>query len=215
MATHIDDEEQLENLKRWWRENWLALVVGLGIGFTAIGGWEGWKLYRESRATQASHLFGDFKSAIEAGDKAEMTSVAARLGDDFARSPYASAAFLAVAQQAAQDGEWEQAKTSLEWVKAHGSDQGLKLMASLRLARVLWQQGDTSAALAELDRDAGAFAPLYDELRGDIRITEGDRDGARQAYLRALAGLSEQASNRELLQTKLDDLAESGEKATS
>ena len=41
MATHLDEEEELENLKRWFRENWVALAAGLVIGFGAIGGWQG------------------------------------------------------------------------------------------------------------------------------------------------------------------------------
>ena len=36
MANHHDDEQELENLKRWFKENWIALAAGLVIGFGAI-----------------------------------------------------------------------------------------------------------------------------------------------------------------------------------
>ena len=43
------------------------------------------------------------------------------------------------------------------------------------------------AALDVLDgTDAGEFAPLYDDVRGDALETLGDKAGARDAYQRAL-----------------------------
>ena len=33
MATHYDDEAQVDAIKSWWKENWLALAGGLeGVG---------------------------------------------------------------------------------------------------------------------------------------------------------------------------------------
>ena len=49
---------------------------------------------------------------------------------------------------------------------------------------------------------------LFEELRGDIMLTQGDRAAARQAYQKAIEAGNEAAANRELLQQKLDDLAD-------
>jgi predicted negative regulator of RcsB-dependent stress response len=81
-------------------------------------------------------------------------------------------------------------------------------LAHLRLAQVLWQQNKPDDALKQLDADAGTYAPLYAELRGDIKLSQGDRTAARGAYQQALQSLGTDAVGRDGLQRKLDDLAD-------
>jgi predicted negative regulator of RcsB-dependent stress response len=59
-----------------------------------------------------------------------------------------------------------------------------------------------------LDREAGSFSSLAEELRGDIQLAKGDRKAARSAYEKALAAAESGATNKTLLQQKLDDLTE-------
>jgi predicted negative regulator of RcsB-dependent stress response len=47
-------------------------------------------------------------------------------------------------------------------------------------------QGNTDAALKTLDAARpGAFAARYAEVRGDVLLAKGDRDGALKAYREA------------------------------
>ncbi|WP_428310200.1 YfgM family protein [Hydrocarboniphaga sp.] len=207
MATHLDDEEELENLKRWFKENWVALAAGLVIGFGAIGGWQAWKGYQEKQALTASQMYDDLKKALTASKPDEAKSIADKLQSDHAGSPYASAAALRLAQVAVVDKDYDGALKRLDWVAEHGDEDGLKQLAQLRKARVLWQQSKPDDALKLLDGDAGEYASLYAELRGDIAYSRNDRDSARKAYQAALDKAPEAAANRALLQQKLDDLA--------
>lgn len=207
MATHLDDEEELENLKRWFKENWVALAAGLVIGFGAIGGWQAWKGYQEKQALAASQMYDDLKKALTASKPDEARSIADKLQSDHASSPYASAAALRLAQVAVADKDYDGALKRLDWVAEHGDEDGLKQLAQLRKARVLWQQSKPDEALKLLDGDAGEYASLYAELRGDIAYSRNDRDSARKAYQAALDKAPEAAANRALLQQKLDDLA--------
>lgn len=215
MATHIDDEEQVENLKRWWKENWKALAAGLALGFSVIGGWNYWKGHTENSSATASQMYDDMKKALAANRADEAKQIGDKLRDDYSRTPYAATGALVLAQKAVQDNRLDDAAEQLAWVTEHSKDEGLQKLAKLRQARVLWQQGKTGDALARLDGDAGAYQSLYDELRGDIQLMQGDRAAARSAYEKALASAGTEQANRDLLQRKLDDLAIDDNKANS
>lgn len=207
MATHLDDEAELEQLKTWWKENWVALVAGLGIGFGAIGGWEAYKHWRDGRAEAASQMYEEMKKALTATRTEDAGKILERLKAEYSGTPYASAAALTVAQNAVKTGSFDDAAAQLSWVIEHADDSGLVQMAKLRRARVLFALAKHDEALSQLSGDAGTFAGLYEELRGDIQMAKGDRDAARAAYEKALAAGEAGAPNRSLLQQKLDDLA--------
>lgn len=212
MASHIDDEEQLELLKQWWKENWIALALGLVIGFGAIGGYQGWTAYKDRQAETASALYEDAKKALDVSNRDEARSVVDQLAKDYSSTPYAGTAALRMAQSDVASGDLDAAATRLTWVIEHGRDEGIKDVARLRKARVLFAQGKHDDALALLDHEPDGFKGLTLELRGDIQLAKGDRAAARDAYEKALAATEEQAANRNLLQQKLDDLAGAGAK---
>lgn len=205
--SHYDDEAQVAELKKWWRENRLPLIAGLVLGLGGIVGWEGWQTHQARRAEQASQMFEDLKRAAQSGDSAQAQSLTRSLKADYARTPYAVHAALLAAQRSASELDWDAAQKQLDWAVANATDEGLKQLARLRQARVLWQTGKADEALARIPADLkdSPFASLYEELRGDIKSGQGDRDGARAAYEKALTGVD--GAQREFLQRKLDDLA--------
>lgn len=204
--SHYEDEAEIERLRRWWRENWLALAGGLALGLGGIFGWEAWQNAQIGKAEQASQIFEDMKKA--AVDKPERAaSLGQTLMQEFAGTPYAAQAALLLAQRSADRLDWGAAEERLRWVIKHADDPGLEKIARLRLARVLWQQNQPDQALAQLDiPDSDAFAALYQELRGDIKLSQNDHAAARAAYEKALS-LGPAPTSREFLQRKLDDLA--------
>src|SRR5262245_40615017 len=205
MSSHYEEEAQVEQLRRWLRENWLALASGLVLGLVGIFGVEAWKKTQNAKAEHASQVYEDLKKLPpERTERAE--ELWAHLSTDFPRTPYAAQGALLTASLAAAREDWAKAQSRLEWVSAHSSDPGLKKLAQLRLARVLWQQAKPDEALKLLEvPDDDPFAPLYTELRGDIQMSRGDRDAARAAYEKALK-LGAPAASREGLQRKLEDL---------
>ena len=211
MATHYDDEAQVEDLKRWWKENWVALAAGLAIGLGAIVGWEQWKNYNERKAEQASQVYEDLKKAVADGKLDEAATMATRLEKEFGDTPYAANASLQLAARYVQENKLDEAATRLKWVADHAKDDGLKQLVKLRQARVLWQQGKADEALRQLDGLGEEFAGLADELRGDIKLSQGDRAAAREAYQKAMQAAADSAANRDGLQRKLDDLADVGQ----
>ena len=206
MADHYEEEAQVEQLKRWWSENWKSLAAGLILGLVVILGWEGYKRHNLQQAEQASQLYDDLKAALDAHKSDEAIVLGDKLVKEFSGTPYASSAALHLAQLAAQQNKLNDAALRLQWVSEHSKDAGLRDLAKLRLARVLWQQKKLDEALKLTDGDHAGYTALFTELRGDIKLSQGDRAAARSAYEQALQ--TSEGPNRQLLQQKLDDLAD-------
>lgn len=230
MTTHYDEEAQVEQLRQWLRDNWFPLASGLALGLAAIFGWQAWGQRQDAHAGEASHVFEDMGQAAGARKFDEVGAMADRLVKDFSDTPYAAAAQLKASEIAVLNNKLDDAVTRLQWVvqfeqnpsvaarvgsllrlRSRAYDVGLLPLARLRLAQVYWQQNKADEALKQLEGDAGGYAPLYAEMRGDIKLSQGDRGAARDAYQQALQALgTDTAVNRDGLQRKLDDLADSG-----
>ncbi len=227
MTTHYDEEAQIEQLRQWLRDNWFPLASGLALGLAAIFGWQAWGARQDAHAGLASHMFEDMGRAAGQNQYVECVAMADRLIKDFSDTPYAAAAELKVAALAVLDGKLDDAVVRLQWVvqfeqnpafmarvgallhlRSKAYDAGLLPLAHLRLAQVLLQQDKPDLAAKELDSDAGSYAPLYAELRGDIALSQGNRSAARSAYQQALQSLGPDAVDRDGLQHKLDDLSD-------
>lgn len=232
MTTHYEDEAQVEQLRRWWKENWMALALGLALGLGAIFGWQAFGANRDGHRQQAARLFGDLKKALTANKSDDAQAIGKKLVDDYTGTPYAASAQLSLAAAAVLANRLDEAQTRLQWVVEYessptvlgrlsralnlpvlsdGRDEALLPLARLRLARVLWQLGKNDDALAALDKgaaDAGDYAALYDELRGDILLLRGDRGAAHKAYAAALAAAKGDAQLGAGLQDKLDAVAD-------
>lgn len=204
--SHYDDEAQVEDLKKWWKENRAPLIAGLVLGLSGIAGWQFWHDYQSRRSGEASQMFETLKQVASQDKVGETRSLVETLKSDYAHTPYAAAGALLAARLAADRKDWKIAQEELTWVDANARDEGIRQIAHLRQARVLWQLGkpDDALKLIPAAPEAG-FAPLYEELRGDIKLAQGDRAAARTAYQKALEGAAPAA--RDLIQRKLDDLA--------
>ena len=69
MEAYRTEEEQLEQLRRWWNDNGratvVAIIVALAIGF----GWQGWKQHSQSQREGASDLYQRMLQAFGAPAK--------------------------------------------------------------------------------------------------------------------------------------------------
>jgi predicted negative regulator of RcsB-dependent stress response len=129
---------------------------------------------------------------------------------DFAATTYAQFGALFKAKLAVQNNDLAQAESELRWVLEHKPAQEIKLLAQLRLARVLHAKDDNAGALALLDeKTAGGYAAAFLQLKGDIANAGGDFAAARSAYEQAQELERKQANpvNDPLLEMKLRDLS--------
>jgi predicted negative regulator of RcsB-dependent stress response len=203
----LSELERLEAAKKWWAENYKSILAGALIAVVVVGGWRYWQHRTQVRNEAASALFADLATAMQKHDDAAALKAGGEIMDKYADTAYATHAALALAQLQVTAGKLPEGEKMLDWAIDHGKDEGLKLLAQLRLGRVKLASGDADGALKALDvKDAGGFAPLFDALRGDAYAKLGKTEEARAAYQKALDAWSDPLGDRSMLRMKLDSL---------
>lgn len=209
------EEEQLEQLKKFWNDHGTSLLTGALIAVLAYGGWGYWNGSKVKDASEASSLYQSASTAMQklAANPTDKTAVAElqrdakKVIDEHAGSPFAINAALLLARHAVEVGDMKEAEKQLRWVLDQKPDDGFRSIASLRLARVLAAKGDSKGALALLDSvTVPAFAPSRDELRGDLLKQSGDIAGARKAYEAVAKALQARQEPRPVLDMKMADV---------
>lgn len=206
---HATEEEQLDQLKSWFKENGKYLAAGLLLGAGSIIGYRSWDAYQTDVARSASAAYETVRTTAESGNADQAQALGAALISDYPNSPYATHTALSLAVVALDAGKPEEAAKQLQWVLASGGQDSLKHVARLRLARVqLHSLDQPHEALDSLAGETGGeFAALYDEVRGDAHLALNEADKARIAYQSALDNWSADYGDSALLRMKLDDLA--------
>jgi predicted negative regulator of RcsB-dependent stress response len=200
------DEEQVEKVKAWLKENGMSIVFGIIIGVGGIGGYNYWVKYQENIAVEASGHFEQMLDALNSDDTDSLREHAEILIDDYASTEYALMARLALARGQVERGEFEQAESTLQEVVGSAADAPLAYVARTRLAAVQIQLENYDAALATLATDfPAAFAARAEELRGDAYAMQGRVAEALEAY-RSAQGSDPGPANGQFLQQKIDDL---------
>ncbi|HEY4127740.1 MAG TPA: tetratricopeptide repeat protein [Gammaproteobacteria bacterium] len=207
MDEYLSDDERLEMAKKWWKENYKSILLGAAIAVLLVGGWRYWQYRTESRSEAASALFSDLENAMQTHDQATALKLGNQIMDQYGDTAYATHAALNLAQLQVTAGKLPEGEKMLQWVVDHGKDPGLQLLARLRLARVQFAAGDAKTAAETLKvTDQGGFAPLFDELRGDVAAKLGDSQQARTDYQQALDAWTDTLGDKSLVQMKLDSL---------
>ena len=203
------DEEQVEELKKWWSENGKGVLAGLAVGLAAVFGWSSWQTWNRTQAELASVRYEQLAGTAAAGNHREALSQAAGLVAEFPDSAYASFASLLAARAAVETNDPDAAKRHLEWAVEHTPFPELVPVARLRLARLMLDAGEYGGALAELAKiDSAPFRTRVSELRGDVQRARGDSAAARESYEAVLAGEALSPPARIRVRIKLDDLGE-------
>ncbi len=213
MSTH--DDEQLENIKRFWQDYGTPILVGSSIALAVFAGWRYWQQSKLETASQAATSYQRTQEAyqklsLSPDDKAantEMQREGQKLIQEYSNTPYALNASLLLAKRAIDNKDLKEAEKQLRWVLTQPVDDGVKSIATLRLARLLVEKADNKGALDLLAKDTNAaFTPSREELRGDISKTMGDLAGAQKAYQLAIKALAERNEPRPLLEMKMADV---------
>ena len=209
MSTYETDEEKVEAIKKWWKENGFSVIGGLAIGLGAIFGWRAWVDYRDAVGQQASAAFEQLLASANASDPEAAVKQSELLAEEFSSTAYATLATLVRARVELEAKNLAGARTALEQAIAKSPDPALTRIAALRLIRVLIAEGETktAASLAAKHDDSASFAGAFAAVRGDIARAEGRLSDARSAYEQAIAA---GAPNPEQLRLKLDNLPPAG-----
>ena len=65
MDVYTAEAQQIEEIKKWWRENGLSVVLGLTLGVSGIFGWRYWQDVNVESAEAASALYSDMIVSLQ------------------------------------------------------------------------------------------------------------------------------------------------------
>jgi predicted negative regulator of RcsB-dependent stress response len=203
---HQTEEQQVEAIKSFWSANGNAIIAGLALGFS---GFIGLNYYNDHKLQQELNTSEAYQAMIEAAgeDSAAFEAAGKSFIAENPKSSYAMLTAIALAKEAAEKQDWSQTESYLSTAIAQSVDEGIKAIATVRLARVQLQLEKYEQALVTLAAKLPAsFDASVEEIKGDIYFKQGKTELARNAYQAAIEGATDGANPA--LQMKLDDLAQ-------
>jgi predicted negative regulator of RcsB-dependent stress response len=208
----LSEREKADQLRRWLRENWIWLVAGVALTLAGYYGWRWWESRQAARAVEAGQRFSEMAEAIGAGRREDGVKIAGEVTGEYADTPYADQATLVLARLDVDAGDFSAAESKLARVADGSKDPDLRTVARIRLARVQLAQGRYDAALATLETVAApSVQARVLELKGDVKLAQGDKDGALAEWRKADAAVAADPASAgqldaELLRLKIDEL---------
>lgn len=215
MANHLDleEQEQLDQLKHFWKQygnaiSWLLIVV-----FGAFAAWNGYQWWTKRQAEQASAMYEEVERVISSGDMAAADRAFADMKQRFPSNTYTQQAGLALAKVAYLSGKADIAQKVLVSVAEKGADEGLSALANLRQAGLLIESKNFDASSQLLaGKFPAEFAGLVSDKKADALLAQGKTQEAIAAYKEALLQLPERDQYRRLVEVKLAALGVSDTK---
>ncbi|MBE8215448.1 MAG: tetratricopeptide repeat protein [Endozoicomonadaceae bacterium] len=211
------EEEQLITIKQFWSRHGnkiLSVVICLILSFY---GFRLWKQHTVNHISEASDLYQQMAELITSKQfgqnvtdeqHASFDHLFSTLEAEYADTSYMEYAYLLKVKQAIVKKDIQQAKTFLEILISKGKIADLRILATIRLARLLVSEGEIGAksALVALDKIKNniTFNLLYYEVLGDAWFALDDFKQAHAAYKQAVDSADGQ-DDFHLLKLKLDN----------
>ena len=206
MAAHLEEQQELDNFKYFWKSTgrWLfALLIAAALGYL---GYTMYKSHKASQSQEAAEVLAKIVDKMQAkASQAEVNADLTNLQQNYPDSIAAAQATLMAAATEYDARRYDVAEGHLNWVLKNQKAPLVQALAAQRLGIVLLQQKKYDAAIASLNTKVEAdFEPLLLEAKGDVYAAQNKTKEAAQSYQQALEKLPKDAIERELLQMKLD-----------
>ena len=205
----LNEDEQVEAIKRWWNKYGTAIILGVVLGIIGVLGYQYWQKNQHKGLSAASSIYLQMIDPTTTAGPEIKAQQAAYLKKNYPNTIYASMASLSLAKTAVVAEDLATATTELQWALSHAKPGVFKDITRIRLARIQAAQGDVEKALKNLDQvNDATFKSLAADVRGDLLLKQGDMAAAKKAYQTALSGpvSIEQLDN--LINLKLANLVE-------
>ncbi len=206
MAYDLEEQEQLDEIKAWWKKNGKLVTNTVIAALLAYVAWQGYQYWQNKKVSEASGIYQSMVM-LDEGKVAEIKAQATKLMDGFSGTPYAgrAAVLLAKAEFASKDSK--AAKADLQWAIDHAKEGAVQAIASLQLASILLEDKDYEGAHTVLDgkMDVG-YIGLRDEMKGNVYLAQGKQAEAKKAFESALNNLDAGGAMYQATKLKLESL---------
>ena len=186
----LSEEEQWEALKAWIRKNGGFFVGVVLLGLAAVFGMRWWQGHNRNQSLEASAAYEKILETFDAGKTDQGLAQIEALRQEYPKSVYVTSADLAATRLFVARNELDKAELRLKRLQGYTTDEALKPLLTLRLARVQTGLGRYDEALATLGSgDHGVHTAAFAEARGDALAAKGDKAGALLEYEKARKAL--------------------------
>ena len=196
MREDLEQQEQMQHLKAFWKANGKWITSSLILVFLIVGSINGWKLWNNYNKEKASKILTNLEKNIEA----QNTDIALRLyqeiSKDYPNTLQAGLAGLLVAKSLISDGQRDKAASILDELTKNSQ---VKWLAIIRLSSVLLdlnRPGEVIEIIPEIIPDH--WVGIVVDKRGDAFATLGDFESAKKDWLRALSFYDANPSNQDV-----------------
>ena len=206
MAYDLEEQEQLDEFKAWWKKNGSMSINLVLAVLDAYLAWQGYHYFQNKKSIEASALYQTMLTT-DPVKVSDIKSQSAKLMENYSRTPYAGRAAVYVAKTNFAANDSKSAKSQLDWAIKNATEGAVKAIASLQLADILFEEknyDEASKALAAID-DKG-YAGLKANMQGDVFLAQGKQAEAKKAYATALENLDAQGRLHAYTQQKLESL---------
>lgn len=209
MDVHTAEAQQIEDIKKWWRENGLSVVLGLTLGISGIFGWRYWQDVKIEQAESASVLYSEMIASLLNENTTEARDFADRILAEYKDTAYGVFASLALARLAVADDDLDAAEAHLRRALKLNRDVSFSHVIRMRLIRILISRDklDEASNLVH-QQDKGEFASSYDELMGDISALQGEIETARNSYQQSINKARADGRDISTLELKLNNIGQ-------
>jgi predicted negative regulator of RcsB-dependent stress response len=216
MSTPLDleEQEQLDELKHFWKQYGNAITWFLIVVMGAYAGWNGYQYWQKQQSAKAAALFDEVERAAASGDAAKIERSWNDMKDRFPGTTYAAQSALLAGKTFQQAEKLDAALAALKWASENASDEASAQLGRLRLANLQIQQKAYDDASKTLSKPfTPAFAGLGFDIQGDLFMAQNKPQDAVKAYTESYAKLEKNNEYRRLVLAKLNTLGADPENA--
>jgi predicted negative regulator of RcsB-dependent stress response len=206
MALDLEEQEQVDELKAYWKKYGNYITRGVIAFFVLYGLFQGWGYYQTKQSLSASELYQSIVVLDEKNTK-DIMQKSQSLMDDYSGTPYAGRAAILFAKASYAEGAKDRAKEKLEWAASHAKESATESIALIQLGQLLVEEKKYDEALKKAnDIDNEGYLGLANDLKGDALNAMGKKEEAKKAYLEALKRFGPKDPYARFTQEKLESL---------
>ncbi|HHF4432322.1 TPA: YfgM family protein [Haemophilus influenzae] len=185
MAYSIEEEQEINQLKDWWKENGKTIIVAFILGVGGMFGWRYWQSHQAEQIAQASAQYDTLINSVQQDEQAKKANIEQFVQAN-SKTAYAVFALLDEAKKATQKQDFSAAEANLNQALTQSQDEVLTFIVALRLSAVQFQLGQLDNALTTLNQVKGeSFNARKAILTGDIQVAKGDKVAAKNSFEQA------------------------------
>lgn len=185
MAYSIEEEQEINQLKDWWKENGKTIIVAFILGVGGMLGWRYWQAHQAEKIAQASAQYDALIYSAQQDEQAKKANIEQFVQAN-SKTAYAVFALLDEAKKATEKQDFAAAEANLNQALTQSQDEVLTSIVALRLSAVQFQLGQLDNALTTLNQVKGeSFNARKAILTGDIQVAKGDKVAAKNSFEQA------------------------------